>query len=108
MLNNLILWYQYVCGQCLQKAAKSSTCCVIYHPYGSDIQQVTVPFSQVILFPLSQDMVGYNVHALQWMRREVEAAESEQLFRDATNQRRTKDKRRRTRHAVKRPIITVT
>lgn len=55
-----------------------------------------------------RDMVGYNVHALHWLRREVEAADSEQLFRDATSERRTRDKRRRTRHAVKRPILTVT
>lgn len=55
-----------------------------------------------------QDMVGYNVHAFQWMRREAEAADAEQLFREAGDARRAKDKRRRTRHAVKRPIVTVT
>ncbi|XP_026317592.1 WD repeat-containing protein 3 [Hyposmocoma kahamanoa] len=55
-----------------------------------------------------RDMVGYNLHALQWLRREVEAAESEQLFREATTARKQRDKRRRARQAVKRPIVTVT
>ncbi|CAG9786267.1 unnamed protein product [Diatraea saccharalis] len=55
-----------------------------------------------------RDMVGFNMHALQWMKREAEAAESEQLFKEATDARRTRDKRRRTRQAVKRPIVTVT
>lgn len=53
-------------------------------------------------------MVGYNLHALQWMRRDIEAADSEQLFRDATVARRSRDKRARTRQAIKRPIVTVT
>ncbi|XP_063380807.1 WD repeat-containing protein 3 [Cydia fagiglandana] len=55
-----------------------------------------------------RDMVGYNVHALQWMRREAEAADAEQLFREATDARRSKDRRRRARQALKRPIVTVT
>ncbi|KAI8435791.1 hypothetical protein MSG28_004019 [Choristoneura fumiferana] len=55
-----------------------------------------------------RDTVGYNVHAFQWMRREAEAADAEQLFREAGDARRAKDRRRRTRHAVKRPIVTVT
>ncbi|KAL0892901.1 hypothetical protein ABMA27_014581 [Loxostege sticticalis] len=55
-----------------------------------------------------RDMVGYNVHALQWLQRDAEAAESEQLFRDASTARRTRDKRRRTRQGLKRPIVTVT
>ncbi|XP_052740264.1 WD repeat-containing protein 3-like [Bicyclus anynana] len=55
-----------------------------------------------------RDMVGYNLHALQWMRRDIEAADNEQLFHDATVARRTRDKRARTRQAVKRPIVTVT
>lgn len=53
-------------------------------------------------------MVGYNLHALQWMKRDIEAAESVQLFREATQMRVNKDKRRRTRQALKRPIVTVT
>lgn len=55
-----------------------------------------------------RDMVGYNLHALQWMKRDIEAAESVQLFREATQMRVNKDKRRRTRQALKRPIVTVT
>ncbi|RVE44463.1 hypothetical protein evm_010867 [Chilo suppressalis] len=55
-----------------------------------------------------RDMVGFNVHALQWMKREAEAADSEQLFREAIDTRRTRDRRRKTRQALKRPIVTVT
>lgn len=55
-----------------------------------------------------RDMVGYNVHALQWLRREAEAADNEQLFREAFSENRKRDKRRRARQAVKRPIVTVT
>ncbi|PZC82993.1 hypothetical protein B5X24_HaOG208860 [Helicoverpa armigera] len=55
-----------------------------------------------------RDMVGYNVHALQWLRREAEAADSEQLFREAFTENKKRDKRRRARLAVKRPIVTVT
>lgn len=53
-------------------------------------------------------MVGYNLHALQWLRRDTEAAESEQLFREATTARKQRDKKRRARLGVKRPIVTVT
>lgn len=53
-------------------------------------------------------MVGYNVHALQWLRREAEAADNELLFREAFTENRKRDKRRRARQAVKRPIVTVT
>ncbi|KAL4709936.1 hypothetical protein ACJJTC_003899 [Scirpophaga incertulas] len=55
-----------------------------------------------------RDMVGFNVHALQWLQRQAEAEDSEQLFRDATAARRTRDKKQRTRRALKRPIVTVT
>ncbi|CAK1547083.1 unnamed protein product [Leptosia nina] len=55
-----------------------------------------------------RDMVGFNLHALQWLQRDVEANESEQLFRVATDERRTADKRTRRRRALKRPIVTVT
>ncbi|CAH2268985.1 WD repeat-containing protein 3 [Pararge aegeria] len=55
-----------------------------------------------------RDMVGYNMHALQWMRRDIESADSEQLFHDATVARRSRDKRARTRQAAKRPIVNVT
>lgn len=53
-------------------------------------------------------MVGYNMHALQWLRRDAEEADSEQLFKEAFTENRKKDKRRRARQAVKRPIVTVT
>lgn len=53
-------------------------------------------------------MVGYNVHALHWLQREAEAAEGELLFREATVDKRRRDRKKRSRAAVKRPIITVT
>ncbi|CAG5031848.1 unnamed protein product [Parnassius apollo] len=55
-----------------------------------------------------RDMVGYNLHALQWLRREAEAAESEQLFKVAVGEKKARDSKRRARQAVKRPIISVT
>ncbi|CAH2106551.1 unnamed protein product [Euphydryas editha] len=50
-----------------------------------------------------RDMVGFNVHALQWLQRDAEAAHGEQLFREAARARRV-----RPRRALKRPIVTVT
>ncbi|KAJ2945917.1 hypothetical protein O0L34_g4833 [Tuta absoluta] len=55
-----------------------------------------------------RDMVGFNVQALRWAAREAEAAASEQLFREAAGNKRAKDRRKRTRQALKRPIVTVT
>ncbi|XP_047517729.1 WD repeat-containing protein 3 isoform X2 [Pieris napi] len=55
-----------------------------------------------------RDMVGYNLHAIQWLQRDVEANENEQLFREATNERRANEKRTRRKRALKRPIVTVT
>ncbi|XP_049869010.1 WD repeat-containing protein 3 [Pectinophora gossypiella] len=55
-----------------------------------------------------RDMVGFNVAALQWARRREEAAGAELLFREPAAARRARDKRRRTRQGVKRPIVTVT
>ncbi|XP_068631733.1 WD repeat-containing protein 3 [Battus philenor] len=55
-----------------------------------------------------RDMMGYNLHALQWLRREAAAEEGEQLFREAVGEKRVRDSRRRARHALKRPIVTIT
>ncbi|KPJ02709.1 WD repeat-containing protein 3 [Papilio xuthus] len=55
-----------------------------------------------------RDMVGCNLHALQWARREVEADRSEQLFRVSTGQRRARHARTKLRHALKRPIVSIT
>ncbi|XP_013142980.1 PREDICTED: WD repeat-containing protein 3 [Papilio polytes] len=55
-----------------------------------------------------RDMVGYNLHALQWARREAEAARSEQLFLAAAGERRARHARTKQRHALKRPIVTIT
>ncbi|CAH0719479.1 unnamed protein product, partial [Brenthis ino] len=51
-----------------------------------------------------RDMVGFNLHALQWLRRDAEALAAEQLFRDAALARRRHTRRR----ALKRPIVTIT
>ncbi|XP_041978647.1 WD repeat-containing protein 3 [Aricia agestis] len=48
-----------------------------------------------------RDMVGFNVHALQWAWRECDVTET--AFRDASVRHK-----RRARRAVKRPIVTVT
>ncbi|XP_045497720.1 WD repeat-containing protein 3 [Colias croceus] len=55
-----------------------------------------------------RDMVGYNLHALQWLRREAEAREEEQLFASAGETRKLRERNTRRRHALKRPIVTVT
>ncbi|XP_072932107.1 WD repeat-containing protein 3 [Epargyreus clarus] len=55
-----------------------------------------------------RDMVGYNAHALQWARREAAAAGAEQTFAAAGDARRQRDRRRRAKLALKRPIVTVT
>ncbi|XP_059045392.1 WD repeat-containing protein 3 [Achroia grisella] len=52
-----------------------------------------------------RDVVGYNVHALQWARREAEARGRELSFQAATTVAQRAVRRRR---AVKRPIVTVT
>nr|XP_026488456.1 WD repeat-containing protein 3 [Vanessa tameamea] len=54
-----------------------------------------------------RDMVGFNVHALQWLRREQEAAQGEQLFREAAGERTRRERRARTRRALKRPVVSV-
>ncbi|CAG9584478.1 unnamed protein product [Danaus chrysippus] len=55
-----------------------------------------------------RDMVGFNLHALQWVRREAESSAGEQLFRDATVARKSRDKRATIARAKKRAIISIT
>ncbi|XP_026753064.3 WD repeat-containing protein 3 [Galleria mellonella] len=53
-----------------------------------------------------RDMVGCNVHALQWARREAEARGQESTFRVATTPAAARSVRRR--RTLKRPILAVT
>lgn len=50
-------------------------------------------------------MIGYNMHGMQYMQREVENIEGVQLFRDATREKKSKDKKRKQREKAKRSII---
>ncbi|PSN31419.1 WD repeat-containing protein 3 [Blattella germanica] len=52
-----------------------------------------------------RDMVGYNLHGLQYLRRELEAKEGVQLFRDATLEKRKKDRQKRKREMVAKRAI---
>jgi U3 small nucleolar RNA-associated protein 12 len=50
-------------------------------------------------------MVGYNLHGLQFLQRELEAKEGVQLFMDATLERRKKDQQKRKKEQVARRAI---
>lgn len=50
-------------------------------------------------------MVGYNYYGMQYMQREIEAAEGVQLFRDATVEKKKGDKKRKQREKLKRSIM---
>ncbi|KAJ9598232.1 hypothetical protein L9F63_011053 [Diploptera punctata] len=53
-----------------------------------------------------RDLVGYNLHGLQFLQRELEAREGIQLFRDVTLEKRKKDKNKRNKErATKRAIM---
>lgn len=52
-----------------------------------------------------RDMVGYNLHGLQFLQRELEAREGIQLFRDATLEKRNKDKQKRNKERVAKRAI---
>lgn len=52
-------------------------------------------------------MVGYNFYGMQFIQRQVEAAEGVQLFKDATQQRRKGEKKRRQREKLKRSIMVL-
>jgi len=50
-------------------------------------------------------MVGYNLHGLEFLQRELEAKEGVQLFMDATLERRKKDKQKRKKEQVARRAV---
>lgn len=54
-----------------------------------------------------QDLVGYNLHGMQFIQREIEANEDVQLFRDATVERKKGEKKRRQREKLKRSILVM-
>ncbi|CAG2059741.1 unnamed protein product [Timema podura] len=55
-----------------------------------------------------RDMVGYNLQGLRYLQRDLEAREGVQLFRDATLQRKDREKKRKKRDRnLKRAIMTL-
>lgn len=52
-----------------------------------------------------RDMVGYNLHGLQFLQRELEAREGVQLFMDATLEKRKKDRQKRKKERVAKRAI---
>ncbi|KAJ3662774.1 hypothetical protein Zmor_007103 [Zophobas morio] len=54
-----------------------------------------------------RDMVGYNLYGMQFMQREIEAAEGVQMFRDATVEKKKGDKKRKQREKLKRSMIVL-
>nr|CAD7260148.1 unnamed protein product [Timema shepardi] len=55
-----------------------------------------------------RDMVGYNMQGLRYLQRDLEAREGVQLFRDATLQRKDREKKRKKRERnLKRAIMTL-
>ncbi|PNF32770.1 hypothetical protein B7P43_G04487 [Cryptotermes secundus] len=52
-----------------------------------------------------RDMVGYNLHGLQFLQRELEAREGIQLFMDATLEKRKKDRQKRKKERVAKRAI---
>lgn len=59
-------------------------------------------------FVFPQDMVGYNLHALQWHQRDYEVTEKEALFKDATKDRKKKNTKRKAKENLKRSMIVLT
>ncbi|KAG5891080.1 hypothetical protein JTB14_028283 [Gonioctena quinquepunctata] len=54
-----------------------------------------------------RDLVGYNFYGMQFLQKEIEAAEGVQLFRDATKERSKGEKKRKQRERLKRAILTL-
>jgi U3 small nucleolar RNA-associated protein 12 len=50
-------------------------------------------------------MVGYNLHGLKFLQRELEAREGVQLFTDATLEKRKKDQEKRKKDRVAKRAI---
>lgn len=54
-----------------------------------------------------KDIVGYNLHGLQYIQREIENSEGVLLFRDATKTKNTRTKKIRQREKAKRAFLTL-
>lgn len=52
-----------------------------------------------------RDTVGRNMHALQIVRRQIEANDGVDLFRDATKKKKTKDARKKQKYNLKRRMV---
>lgn len=52
-----------------------------------------------------RDMVGRNMHAMQLIRRQIEANEGVDLFREATKKKSAKDARKKQKYNLKRRMI---
>ncbi|XP_052868712.1 WD repeat-containing protein 3 [Anopheles cruzii] len=77
-------------------------------------QKTLVPVIETMSKTLHQevrslrDMIGTNLHASQMLQRELEEHQGCALFRDATVQRRDRERRRRKREASKRTFVQIT
>lgn len=58
----------------------------------------------IVSIPLSQDVMGFNSAALQFLQREIESKEDVMFFSEATGKVNEKKKRRRKRE---RAILTI-
>lgn len=52
-------------------------------------------------------MVGYNFYGMQFIQKQIEETEGVQLFRDATQERRKGEKKRKQREKLKRSIMVL-
>lgn len=70
--------------------------------------QTLLPITQKIITSLQanvvelRDMVGLNYHGLQLLKRDIEAKEGVELFRDATKTKKMKEKKHKQRQLTKR------
>lgn len=70
--------------------------------------QTLLPITQKIITTLQanvielRDMIGYNYHGLQLLKRDIEAKEGVELFRDATKTKKFKEKKQKKRQLTKR------
>ncbi|CAH1179400.1 unnamed protein product [Phaedon cochleariae] len=54
-----------------------------------------------------RDLVGFNYFGMQFLQKEIEAAEGVQMFRDATREKSKGDKKRKQREKLKRSIMVL-
>lgn len=70
--------------------------------------QTLLPITQKIITTLQsnvvemRDMIGVNYHGLQMLKRDIEAKEGVELFRDATKTKKIKEKKQKKRQLTKR------